>query len=323
MFNKKSGEKMIQIVKTILLLTILSAISISNAQATIPDHPDNPGSFRQPGLPGNHTVSSFGEKLDLIGNTGSAEEKAAIGIICPYLGPLSHRYENSARKLDLKDNGLLKGIYFQCIKPEKYQWNIFLYRADDINFSTISGLHFIYDHYFKDGGNGSLVAGIGLEYMQVKMAADSAFAPLKKMDMTNSISVPYLRGGYRFSVRLGNSSQLNILPWSGIQYSGVSQESEVAVNPPGPAQLFSKKESLNDDKYLGLAGINLSSKIGHYADLEAKYSAAFNADNFLSSASAMTNIYLHRNWGLSYRVKYMEQESGSELYNIFGLAFIF
>ena len=76
-----------------------------------------------------------------------------IHVITPYVGTvendMSREMSHGAQSFDLefKDDSLFKGLYFQMINPDKYQWNAFVYNSEDLNYSSLWGSHFIYDYY--------------------------------------------------------------------------------------------------------------------------------------------------------------------------------
>ena len=69
--------------------------------------------------------------------------------ITVYAGPITNKLTNEATGREIEDEDLLKGIYYQQIDPDKYQWNVFLYNSDDINHSDLLGAHIIADWYLK------------------------------------------------------------------------------------------------------------------------------------------------------------------------------
>ncbi len=245
-----------------------------------------------------------------------------IKIICTYIGPVTDVYKNEERKLDLKDNSLLKGIFFQWVNPDRYQWNAFVYHSSDINYSTLWGSHFIFDYYFLSGEHGKFITGAGIEYLKIDMDADSNITPLSDFELQNNLFIPYIRFGYQFQFNHGNF-KISVLPWTGVEYQGVKGGLTMVMDPPGPAPATTTKEDIDNDDYLGIAGVNLKVNIFHMLDLEAKYNGTFNTKVYYSTTTAMVNLFFTRQWGVSYRVKYMELEKGSDLYNIFGIAFVF
>jgi len=72
-----------------------------------------------------------------------------------------------------------------------------------------------------------------------------------------------------------------------------------------------------------MAGVNFNANLFHMLDLEAKYNGKFDTKVYYSNATAMINLFFTRQCGISYRIKYMELEKGSDFYNIFGIAFVF
>jgi len=245
-----------------------------------------------------------------------------IRIVCPYVGPITDIYKNDERNPDLKDNSFLKGVFFQWVNPDHYQWNAFVYQASDINYSSLWGGHFIFDYYFFAKERGKFVIGSGIEYLQINMDADSNITPLTDFEMINNLFIPYVRFGYRFqfNYRMFN---ISILPWIGAEYQGVRGDLTMVMDPPGPAPAITTEENIDNDDLLAMAGLNFNAILFHMIDLEAKYNGTFDTKDYYSTATAMINVFFTRKLGISYRIKYMELEKGSDFYNIFGIAFVF
>jgi hypothetical protein len=245
-----------------------------------------------------------------------------IRIIAPYAGSLTNAVD--VKNIgEVKDSGLLTGLYFQWIQPDAYQWNAFAYYAPDVNYSKVIGGHFIYDRYFGSAPGGKFVAGIGMEALRVEMDAGDALGT-QDFDMTTSIFIPYLRTGKFFRTRIGPAA-LSALPWVGIQPEWVWGDMVIRVfvpfPPPGATQEVS--ESLDDFTFYGTAGLNLKATLFHFVDLEGKYQATFNASGRYDIFNATVNLFLSRNWGLSYRFKDMTSSHGSNRFHYFGVSYVF
>jgi hypothetical protein len=253
--------------------------------------------------------------------------KKNIRIVAPYLGTVTNVYENEERGLDLKDSSLLKGLYVQWVRPDVYQWNVFISQASDINYSTMWGGHFIFDYYFDVAEKHRNVIGAGYEFIRIDMDAGSNIAPLADFTLLNAISIPYLRVGRYFlfgSSRGGGGGGkdkfgLSVLPWLGVEYEIVN--GEVSFIPPGPPTTV--REEIEDRYVFPLVGLNLKATLFHFIDAEVKYAARFDADYYFSDVSAIANVFFTRHWGLSYRFKYFENINGSIAYNIWGIAAVF
>jgi hypothetical protein len=238
-------------------------------------------------------------------------------LVCPYAGPLTDEYRNDAKNLVLKDTAPLMGIFFQWVRPDRWQWNAFLYRSDDINYSTLWGGHFVYDRYLAASKRGKWVIGGGAEFLRIDMDAGTHISPRFDFKLLNKLFIPYARFGYRFQF---NPSMMTagVMPWIGAEHQGV--KGEMTIDPIGDTP--AKTESIDNGEMLAMAGLNVSANFFHLLDVEAKYQGAFNSDTKYTSASAMANLYLKRWCALSYRYKYMELDNGYNSYHIFGLAFI-
>jgi len=82
-------------------------------------------------------------------------------------------------------------------------------------------------------------------------------------------------------------------------------------------------QDISEETFFGIGGISVSATIMHFIELQAKYKATFNADDFLNTFDAMANVFFTRHWGVSYRFKYMQSTSGSTSYHIGGVAYVF
>lgn len=241
-----------------------------------------------------------------------------IRIVAPYLGSVANTYESSDYPIDLNDSSIMKGIFFQWINPQRYQWNTFIYQSSDINYSTLWGGHFIFDLYFGVRERGKFVVGSGIEYIRLDMDAGAKIAPLANFELLNNIIIPYARFGRYFAFG-GDRLNASVLPWAGIQQGWV--KGDIAFNMPGPP--FSIDEKIDENEFLVIAGINSSVSIFHFITVDAKYRATFNANEFFSSVDTMLNVFFTRHWGLSYRFKYSETSSGTTSYHIGGVAYVF
>jgi hypothetical protein len=245
-----------------------------------------------------------------------------IRIICPYVGPITNTYKDDERKMDLKDNSLLKGLFFQVVRPDRYQWNAFIYQSSNINYSTIWGGHFIFDYYLPSGEQNKFVIGTGIEYLRINMDADSSIYPLKNLELLNQIYIPYVRLGYRLQFN-SEHAKLAVLPWAGVEYEGVNGSIKISIKPSRFAPLITTRQKIDESNTFGMAGLNLNAHIYHMFEAELKYYGAFDDKSYYSTVNAMVNIFVSRNFGFSYRAKYMEIDKGSDTYHIFGLAFVF
>jgi hypothetical protein len=259
----------------------------------------------------------------VLGSASAAAQARDVRIAVPYLGVITNVYEDAEKNLDLEETGLLAGFFFQWVNPEKYQWNAFVYHSPDINYSSIWGGHFIFDYYFAEDRLGKYLVGAGIELIQIDMDAGNSIVPLQNFTLTNTVTVPYVRAGKYFNFRAGPAG-ISVLPWAGIQpefYTGDLEFSAVFGPPPTPPTLV--KESFDESDWYGIAGLNLKVNLFRFLDIEGKYQGTFNGDDYRSAWSALVNLFLNRSFGLSYRFKYMETSSGSDLYHLAGVAFVF
>ena len=253
----------------------------------------------------------------IAGSITVAAEAEDIRIVVPYLGYVNNIYEKTDIPFPilLDDSKLMKGLYFQWINPERYQWNTFLYQSSDINYSSLWGGHFIFDLYLGVRERGKYVIGSGIEYIRIDMDAGNNIVPYSDVQLLNNIVVPYLRAG-RYFLFGSDTLSVSILPWAGIQPEWVKVEFSSTPGPPTPVE----EEEWD---LFGIAGINASVSIFHFITVDAKYRGTFSADEYFSAVDSMVNVFFTRHWGLSYRFKYSETSSGSTSYHIGGITYVF
>jgi len=262
---------------------------------------------------------------------GSFAQAETITLAAPYVGWVTNSYENADYKLNLEDSGFLAGMYLQSINTSLYQWNAFAYYSPDVNYSTLWGGHFIVDFYPIGDFLGKYLVGAGVEVIRIDMDAGNnikvpagpppATTTLEGFTLTNTILLPYARVGKYFVFGMG-PLQISILPWVGATYESVTGNVKFsALFGPPPKQTID--ETFDDSAWYATAGINLKLTLFRFIDVEGKYQATFDGDVYHPSYSVIANVFFSRNWGLSYRYKYMETSGGSDAYNLFGVAYVF
>lgn len=243
---------------------------------------------------------------------------ATLRIITPYVGSITNEYANPAYGLDLKDTGEMSGLYVQWINTERFQANAFYYRAPDINYSLVGGLHLNLDIYFLPRPSGKYVLGAGYEGLSIDMSAGRHIAGLASFDMDNDVRFYFLRAGRYFYFKKGLLDS-SLLPYAG--YARETVSGDIRLDPLGPAPLMTIDIGAKDTH--PLAGLNLNATFAHFFDVQAKWMGRFKDGERLDDYSLLANIYLNRHWGLSYRYKYMEYGSSSNRYNLAGLVYCF
>jgi hypothetical protein len=253
-----------------------------------------------------------------------------IRILVPYFGGVYNEFEReySAGGVDgtLKSDGwgLMQGLYFQWVNPELFQSNVFLYRSGDVNYARLLGLHLIGDFYFLPRDWGRAVVGGGFELISIDTDAGDEFRDdfIFDLEIPNTIYVPYVRAGHYLYFGSRDRVQLSVLPWAGLQYDIVRGEVSLTADPPGPF-VQDVVIDLDDEQLSGIAGLNLGAVIFYFLELQGKYRATFNEDDYLSTVDVLANIYVSRSWALSYRFKYSESTAGSTSYHLAGVAYVF
>jgi len=270
---------------------------------------------------------------------GSFAQAETITLAAPYVGWVTNTYEDKIDSggksvtLKLEDSGFLAGLYLQSIDPALYQWNAFAYYSPDVNYSTLWGGHFIVDFYPIGDFLGKYLVGAGVEVIRIDMDAGNnikvpagpppATTTLEGFTLTNTILIPYARVGKYFVFGF-KPLRISILPWVGATYESVTGNVKFSaqfVPPPGPKTKVD--ETFDDSAWYATAGINLKLTLFRFIDVEGKYQATFDGDVYHPSYSVIANVFFSRNWGLSYRYKYMETSGGSDAYNLFGVAYVF
>lgn len=267
---------------------------------------------------------------------GSFAQAETITIAAPYVGWVTNTYEdtissgNNSIPFKLKDSGFLGGVYLQSIDPSLYQWNAFAYYSPDVNYSTLWGGHFIVDFYPIGDFLGKYLVGAGVEVIRIDMDAGNNIkvlagpppaTTLEDFTLTNTILIPYARVGKYFVFGF-RPLQISILPWVGATYESVtgSVKFSALFGPPPKKEI---DETFDDSAWYATAGINLKLTLFRFIDVEGKYQATFDGDVYHPSFSVIANVFFSRNWGLSYRYKYMETSGGSDAYSLFGIAYVF
>jgi len=251
-----------------------------------------------------------------------------IRVITPYLGTvendMSRTVTGSPDELKLKDDSLFKGLYFQSINPDKYQWNAFVYNSEDLNYSSLWGTHFIFDYYLGIKENSKYVIGAGVEYLKMETETDK-IVPFSNFELSQNIYAPFLRAGKYFY--FGDKMiRYSVMPWAGIEADIIKGDIDFTIPSmyPGMPEL-NVSDNVDDDTFYALAGFNFKATFYHFIDLKLKYHGKLDLDEneYYSVCSSMLNIYFSRNWGISYRAKYMKTAEMENTYHIGGIVYAF
>lgn len=250
----------------------------------------------------------------------AAASSGGVTILTPYLGVEKNVYRNEQYGLDLRDSATMKGLYLQSVSPGRRQWNLFLYRTEDINYSDLQGAHFIYDHYFGETEAGRNVVGIGANYLRLEGSGRQVPTAGGVLDgfsiKLDTLSV-YTRAGRNYDLDRG-PARWSLMPWAGFQLDR-SRGSGLA-DFPGPASASFRVDS--DRGYL-ITGLNLKAVFHHFLHLELKHNLTLDADDLFHKTSAMINLFFTRNLGVSWRFNRQETTAGRDRYHLFGAAFVF
>ena len=251
-----------------------------------------------------------------------------IRVITPYLGTInndmSRTVEGNPSELKLDDNSLFKGLFFQYINTEKYQWNVFVYNSEDLNYSSLWGTHFIFYYYLVVKENSKYVIGAGMEFLKMNTET-SEIIPFSDFELSQNIYAPFLRAGKYFY--LGDETiKYSFLPWLGFESDIVRGDIDFTIPGMYPGMPdINVDEAADDDSFYALAGLNFKATFYHFIDLKLKYHCKVDlqeSDTY-DVASGMLNVYFNRSWGISYRTKYMKSAEMENIYHIGGIVYAF
>jgi len=241
--------------------------------------------------------------LFIFSSTAGAEN---IRLVAPYYGSLTNTYRSSSARysLSLRDTGILRGVYAQWINTEKFQGNIFYYESPEVNYSKIRGFHGILDWYIKTPEGAKYVLGAGLDNINIAMDAKDNISAMKAFRLTNDVLYGYARLGRYFYASSANTN-FTLMPYCGYSVEKVTGWINMWVAKNPPPTLRPTKVSISDDADYALGGLNFSAVYRHFLELQLKYMGRL-AVKIEHDLSGMSNIYLRRNLGISYRYKLMQ-----------------
>jgi len=243
-----------------------------------------------------------------------------LKIITPYWGTEENTYQNNQYGLNLKDSQTMKGLYLQSIDTERYQWNLFIYRTENINYADLTGVNFIWDCYYGKDTNDKNAVGIGINYLHLDLAGKNvptSIGALNGFALDQDTSSLYVRFGKYYNHALDDLNW-TLMPWLGGQMD--HSEGDGLVDPSGHGTITFK---VNEDQYYWIAGLNFKADFRHFLQFEAKHTITFNHDDYFHKNTAMINLFVNPNWGLSYRYNNQETACGNDKYHILGLAVLF
>ena len=246
-----------------------------------------------------------------------------IRIVTPYLGTInndmSRSIEGYPNELELDDSSLFKGLYFQYISTDKYQWNAFVYNSEDLNYSSLWGTHFIFDYYLGVKENSKYVIGAGMEFLKMDTET-SEIVPFSNFGLSQNIYAPFLRGGKYFYLG-DNNIKYSFMPWLGLESDIIRGYIDFTI----PGMPFPVSDDVDDDTFYALAGLSFKATFYHFIDLKLKYhyKVDLQESDTYDVASGMLNIYFNRSWGISYRGKYIKSAEMENIYHIGGIVYAF
>jgi hypothetical protein len=243
-----------------------------------------------------------------------------LKIVTPYWGTEENTYQSNQYGLNLKDSQTMKGLYLQSIDTGRYQWNLFIYRTENINYADLTGVNFICDIYYGKDNNAKNAIGMGINYLHLDLAGKNvptSMGILNGFNLAQDTSSFYVRFGKYYKQALANLDW-TLMPWFGGQTD--HSEGDGWVDPSGHGTIPFK---INENQYYWIAGLNFKADYHHFLQVEAKHTITFNHNDYFQKNTAMMNLFLNSHWGLSYRYNDQETASGNDKYHIFGLAVLF
>jgi len=225
----------------------------------------------------------------------------------------------------LNDSALMEGLFFQWINPERYQWNVFFYHAKDLNSSVLTGSHLIFDYYIHSDKKGKTALGLGIDFIGIRTDGEN-LAGLKDFQMTNHIYAPYFRSGHYFNFG-DKKHRFQAFPWAGYECDMLRGELSFLIPSMDPSKQpdIPVDQDLDDHYNYGLLGLTLNAVFYHFLEIKFKIHKKFDLDRDreLNYITFMSNIYVSRKWGISYRFKSMDEVIGENQYHLGGIAYIF
>ncbi|HCC48766.1 MAG TPA: hypothetical protein DEQ38_11715 [Elusimicrobia bacterium] len=249
----------------------------------------------------------------------SAARASDIRVIAPYAGIITNEYASSEYQLDMKDTGSMRGLFAQWVAPDNFQVNAFYYYSPDVNYCRVSGLHLNADWYPLRTAHGKYALGAGLETLTVDLAAVGKISGVDSLLMDNNILFHYLRAGRYFYMK-GGAFDFSLMPYAGYAFEKVT--GDLVLDLPGPFPPVIRTDIGSRDEY-PMGGLNAKAVFRHFLEVQAKWMGRFTGKGTLNEYSGLVNLYFNKHWGVSYRYKYMEYGTSSNMYHLAGLIYSF
>jgi hypothetical protein len=269
-----------------------------------------------------------------------AEDKAPshIAVAARYDGWITNEFQYKEYDMKSKDTNWMTGLYLQYVDPTLFQANGFFYYSPDVNYSKVTGMHVNGDGYFLNGDWGSLVAGVDVEKIKIRMDAGSKLKAtmmgssfdLEDFRFNNDILFLMARAGARINVLKNSTASVSVFPYGGATRETVKGTVWVDVAPfanpgPGPATIDMplQKESFSKKDWYPSFGVNVTGRFFHFVEATAKYLGRAQKDNYMPSYTGQLNVYVTMFAVVSYQFKYMDTGEGYDAYHILGAGIVF
>lgn len=246
--------------------------------------------------------------------------------ITPYVGSITNELAPPSMDNKVSDTDILKGIFYQQIDPENYQWNMFIFNSDDINKSDLLGIHFISDWYFNVRDSSKIVFGVGIDIIDLS-SNSIPVAPSVNIEVSHLIYAPYIRAGYYVYLKSDNGIMFTLMPWAGVEKDKIEGDIDTNITPSFPGQPPVAINTNIDSNYeYGLIGLHCKVDYNHFINCKIKYhrKICFDSEGTdYDNTSLLLNIFFSKNWGVSYRYKYFEENIANISYHIAGISYVF
>lgn len=111
----------------------------------------------------------------------------------------------------------------------------------------------------------------------------------------------------------------SLFPYVGYGQEKIFGNIRFDVNGSMPA----KRASIDSDKNYWISGLNVNLNFHRIINLKIKHMASYKKEKTYNSYSAIFNVFINKNRGISYIFKDMQNSSGKNIYNLASIVFVF
>jgi hypothetical protein len=256
-----------------------------------------------------------------------AEDQAPshVAVAARYDGWITNEFQYKEYDMKSKDTSWMTGLYLQYVDPTLFQINGFFYYSPDVNYSKVTGMHVNGDGYFLNGEWGSLVVGVDIEKIKIRMDAGShlqgymmgAWYTINNFKVDNDVLFMMARTGARINILRDSLASVSVFPYIGATRETVT--GSVSLTPPGPPV----NVKIDEKDWYPSFGVNITGRFFHFIECTAKYLGRAKKNDYMSSYTGQLNVYVTMYAVLSYQFKYMDMGEGYDMYHILGAGIVF